>query len=336
MSSQEIPVKACHKICHFTSLCYQKNQQKQAPYKSRKPKAHQLKAGILYVQDNSISHQSEDSCSDDSFCLQLKIQCTQASMKKVPTPAHLIANLAYQLKSHHNRNFYFRARLDTCTDVNIMPASVYRLMFKDPEMKKLSQSELKIGTYTTDTVNIVHSCRLYLVHLDSNKLVDVTFFVAINDGSVLLSCKITLALGLIQSRSRLDYLPPRANLITSSVDQPKKTKPVQVSVYTSRQKVFAQSSKQEMATQTPVTTIVKKQEVHKLISKEQIRTQYPDVCEGIGKFPGPPYKIQLDPSMSPKQTPCCPVLVHLKESFKQEIDKMLKAGILKPVHDATL
>ena len=57
--------------------------------------------------------------------------------------------------------------------------------------------------------------------------------------------------------------------------------------------------------------------------------------EGIGKFPGPPYSIQLDPSIPPNQTPCHPVPIHLKESFKQEIDKMLKAGILKLVHEAT-
>ena len=27
--------------------------------------------------------------------------------------------------------------------------------------------------------------------------------------------------------------------------------------------------------------------------------------------------------------------VHLKEAFKQEIDKMLEVGVLKPVHEAT-
>ena len=42
------------------------------------------------------------------------------------------------MKPHHTRNLYLRARLDTCTDVNIMPASVCRLMFKDPELKKLT------------------------------------------------------------------------------------------------------------------------------------------------------------------------------------------------------
>ena len=28
-------------------------------------------------------------------------------------------------------------------------------------------------------------------------------------------------------------------------------------------------------------------------------------------------------------------MVHLKEAFQQEIDKMVKVGVLKPVHEAT-
>ena len=106
-------------------------------------------------------------------------------------------------------------------------------MFQDAEMKKLATSQLEIGTYTTDVVKLVGSCNFYLVHPDSKKLINVTLVLATNDGSVLLSCKTTLALGLIQPRSRLDYLPPRASLITSSVDHPKKTKPAKVSVHTS-------------------------------------------------------------------------------------------------------
>ena len=96
------------------------------------------------------------------------------------------------------------------------------------------------------------------------------------------------------------------------------------------------NKKQEVAAPTQLTTIAKKEGVNKLItSKDQIMTHYPDVFEGIGKFSGPPYSIQLDPSVPPKQTPCCPVPIHLKESFEQEIEKMLKADILKPVHEVT-
>ena len=152
------------------------------------------------------------------------MKCTKVNLQRIPRPTHLITNLVYRLKPCHARNLYLRARLDTCADVNIMPASMYRLDFKDSEMKKLAPSSLAIGTYTTYTVKIVGSCMFYLVHLDTKKFMDVTFFVAVNDGSMLLSCKTTLMLGLRQPRTRLDYLPPRASLITSSADHPKKTK----------------------------------------------------------------------------------------------------------------
>ena len=59
--------------------------------------------------------------------------------------------------------------------------------------------------------------------------------------------------------------------------------------------------------------------------------QYPDVFEGTGKFLGLPYTIHLDPIVQPKQT----VPIHLKETFKQEIDKMLQTGVLKPVTEAS-
>ena len=123
-----------------------------------------------------------------------------------------------------------------------MPASVYMLVFKDPDLKKFAPITLEIGMYTTDTVNIVGSSLFYLVHPHAKKLQKVTFSVAQNDGNVLLSCTATLALGLIQPHIRLDYLPPRASLITSLVDHPKKTK--RVSVHSSRKEVPRQSSKQ--------------------------------------------------------------------------------------------
>ena len=114
----------------------------------------------------------------------------------------------------------------------MMPAIVYRLVFQDPSMKKLVPSSLEIGTYTTDTIKGVDSCMFYLVHLDTKKLMDVTFVVVVNDGSMLLSCNTTVMLGLIQPRTRLDYLPPRASLITSSADHPKKLS--QLCVYKTR------------------------------------------------------------------------------------------------------
>ena len=95
-----------------------------------------------------------------------------------------------------------------CADMNIMPVSIYQLLFKDPEMKRIKPCKMQISTYTADTVKIIGSCIFDVVQPDTKKLVSVTFYIANNDGSVLLSCKTTLALQLIEPRSRLDYLPP--------------------------------------------------------------------------------------------------------------------------------
>ena len=116
---------------------------------------YQLQADTVYAKESAICSQSEgDSSSEDSFCLQVKIKCKQANLQKFPRPIHLITNLTYRLKPHHTKNLYLRARLDTCADVNLMPASVYKLVFQDPNLEKLGPSSLEIGTYTTDTVKI--------------------------------------------------------------------------------------------------------------------------------------------------------------------------------------
>ena len=70
--------------------------------------------------------------------------------------------------------------------MNIIPTSVYSLVFKDPELKKPAPSNMEIETYTTDTGKTVGSCKFYLLHLETKKIQEVTFLLARNDGSVLL------------------------------------------------------------------------------------------------------------------------------------------------------
>ena len=73
------------------------------------PKAHQLQAEEIYLQDDSICGQSEEfTSSNDPFCLQLQIQHAQAK-PKLPTISHHITNLAYKRQPHHKQNQYLRA-----------------------------------------------------------------------------------------------------------------------------------------------------------------------------------------------------------------------------------
>ena len=64
--------------------------------------------------------------------------------KLMPRFPHLIiTNLAYRLKPHHKRNQYLRARLDTCANINIMPVSVYKLVFQILIARSLHPVSLK-------------------------------------------------------------------------------------------------------------------------------------------------------------------------------------------------
>ena len=100
----------------------------------------------------------------------------------------------------------------------------------------------------------------------------------------------------------------------------KKTK---AQVQIQKQEVIAQTSDQHQGTQITTTTVPKL-----VTTQDQIMHEYPDVFEGIGKFPGQPYHIHVDPGVTLKQTPCRPIPINLKDTFLKEINKMLQARIL--------
>ena len=84
-------------------------------------------------------------------------------------------------------------------NVNIMPKSVYQMMFNDPEVKHLADDNISLGVYTDYQVNfdILGKCKLFMLHPDTKKPHAVTFYAVSNEGSVLLSCTTLLALDLI-------------------------------------------------------------------------------------------------------------------------------------------
>ena len=100
-SAHKYQCRNCHKFGYFSSLCYKK----QESYKKRprSPKAHQLKVGPVYTQENSTCSQlSNRTSGDESFCLQMKLQAEQANTK-YPTPQYLFTNLEFKVKPHKNK-----------------------------------------------------------------------------------------------------------------------------------------------------------------------------------------------------------------------------------------
>ena len=146
-----------------------------------------------------IGYQSDASysSSDGSFCLQIQPMSAKEITKK-NKPQHLVTNIEYKLKPHRKRTKFLRAKIDTCSNVNLIPISVYKLIYKDKDCTKLEPStKAAVKTYTTEKIKIVGSCKMFIVCLDTRLLHEVTFQVTSHEGSVIVSCATSLQLSLI-------------------------------------------------------------------------------------------------------------------------------------------
>ena len=104
---------------------------------SRNPKTYQLKIG-RYSTENSLYKQDDIdvSESEDSSCLQMQIKKPQADQESYETQ-HLVTNLQYKVKPRGKRTKFLRARIGTCSNENVMPASIYKILYNDPDCRKL-------------------------------------------------------------------------------------------------------------------------------------------------------------------------------------------------------
>ena len=71
------------------------------------------------------------------------------------------------------------------------------------------------------------------------------------------------------------------------------------------------------------------------LTKQEILSQYSGCFEGIGCFLGDPYKFHLKPDHKPARHAPRKVPVHLEAAFKEEIESLVKQGILEEVKEHT-
>ena len=71
------------------------------------------------------------------------------------------------------------------------------------------------------------------------------------------------------------------------------------------------------------------------LMKQDILSQYSGCFEGIGHFPGEPYKFHLKPDHKPARHAPRKVPIRLEAAFKEEIESLVKQGILEEVNEHT-
>ena len=76
--------------------------------------------------------------------------------------------------------------------------------------------------------------------------------------------------------------------------------------------------------------------VNKLpLTKHDILSHYSSCFKGIGHFPGELYKFHLKPEYKPARHAPRKVPIHLETAFKEEIESLVKLGILEEVKEHT-
>ena len=108
-------------------------------------------------------------------------------------PQHVVTNIEYKLKPHRRRTKFLRTKIDTCPNINLIPVSVYKLIYKDKDCTKLEPStKAAVKTYTTEKIKIVGSYKMFVVHPDTKLLHEVTFHVTSHESSVIVPCATSL------------------------------------------------------------------------------------------------------------------------------------------------
>ena len=99
----------------------------------------------------------------------------------------LYANILYQLKPYHKHNKYLCIQLDTCTNVNLMPESIYQLVFNDPHTAKLAKNDIEFTVYTRHSIDLIGKCTFYMLNKATKQPITVDFYIVKEEGSVPLS-----------------------------------------------------------------------------------------------------------------------------------------------------
>ena len=176
--------KHCTKVGHFTKMCFTKNAHPQPQYYQKgKPKqAHQIVVPEHSTEHSTNQYKNAHECdNDDDFMIAFQL-CAQPQKnvhnQKVTadyTQKCLYANIPYRLQPYCKHNKYLCVQLDTYADVNLMPESIYKLVFNDPHMSKLARNYIDLTVYMRHSVDLIGKCTFSILSKSTKQPVKVDF-----------------------------------------------------------------------------------------------------------------------------------------------------------------
>ena len=181
-----------------------------------------------YQKKPNVQYEGADKSDDDDdliiayqMCAQPQKTVSSPKVSKSYTKKCLYASIPYRLQPYHKHKKYLSVQLNTCADDNLMPESVYKLVFNNPDTTQLAKNDTDLTVYTKHSVDLICKCTSFMLSKHTKQRIEIDYYIAKDDGSVL-SHETVFQLQLLDVQPRLEYLPSRVSLISSAAEYHKK------------------------------------------------------------------------------------------------------------------
>ena len=217
-------------------------------------------------------------------------------------------------------------KADTGADINLMNRETFNQLFGGA--KVLKPTPIKMENYGNTAVKVLGMFHAFLRWKD--KVYKQLFYVTDCDRSPnLLSRDACYILGVLKPC----YTVENTSKNTSSSTVNASTKGDVAAKSFHHQKM--NGSEEKLSNNSNRWSIDKNQLQGDPLTKQDILDIYSDVFTRIGKFPGMPYKFQLEENAKPMRHAPRKVPIHLQDAFHKEIRNLEQLGILEETKDVT-
>ena len=206
--------------------------------------------------------------------------------------------------------------IDSGAGCNVMPLYMYKSLFGD---KDLTPTPVQIFGYGDSPIANLGACAI-TIHTGNKQPQMATCQVTDTRGYLI------LGRGTAEKVGYIDFPMVKPPALTSAPQ-----------IHTSVNSLHQNADEVKLPTcETMDDAVILNGKRHSLpITKEYVLMEFKDVFEGIGRFPGSKYHIQLKPDAKPVQHPPRAVPEKKKEAYKEELERLCSLGIIEPVEGHT-
>ena len=222
-------------------------------------------------------------------------------------------------------------KADTGADVNLMNRKTFDQLFG--ETKGLQLTPIRIENYGNTAVKVLGMFHAFLRWKD--KVYKQLFYVTDCDRSPnLLSRDACYTLGVLKPCYTVENSTNSTDSTVSSMKHSHASNKGDVVAKSFLHQKMS-GSEVKLSNNSNKHSILEKQLQGGPLTKQDILDIYSDVFTRIGKFPGMPYKFQLNPNAKPARHAPRKVPIHFQDAFHKEIRNLEQLGILEETKDVT-